>query len=166
MTVHLPHIVLALGLSAQSSSGEVVRAPGPAQARLAEALADAESIDSVVATGDHVTFAIDRAHDAYRVDVTTRRHQIVGLEIHYVGPEPSEHGKLTWLSRELSDVHAVRRLRVDDEGTVTLDTDDGRSYLAIPDRHDGNTAVEARWGAAWNGSDDDERDDQPLAPLT
>ncbi len=46
----------------------------------------------------------------------------------------------------------MRALVVDVEGVVTLATGDGRRYLVIPDRHDGNSAVEARWGAEWNNT--------------
>ena len=137
---------------AQALSGEVVRGDEAAQARLAEALADAESIDWVATQGDVISFAIDRAREAYRVDVTTEDHRVVAVAIHFVGPQPNIHGSLTWLSREMSEIHAVPRLDVDEDGNVTLGTDDGRAYLVIPDRHDGNTAVEARWAAAWGSS--------------
>jgi len=150
MSLHLSLLVVAL--TAGASSGEVVRGPGPAQARLAEALADAESVDWVTTSGNTITFAIDRANEAYRIDVTTLHHQVVAVDIHFVGPQPAVHGQLSWLGREMTEVDAVQRLDIDDEGTVTVGTTDGRSYLVIPDRHDGNTAVEARWGAEWNNT--------------
>jgi hypothetical protein len=147
-----PLSLMFVALAAHASSGEIVRGPERAQARLAEALADAESVDWVRAHGQTVTFAIDKAMERFEIDVTSEKHRIVGVDIRFVGPQPAQHGELSWLGREMTEINAVRALDVDDDGNVTLTTDDGRNYRVIPDRHDGNTAVEARWAAEWNNT--------------
>jgi hypothetical protein len=75
------------------------------------------------------------------------------VAIHDGGAEPREAAHAyDWLAREAAGMTAVHTLTVGDDGEITLGTDDGRRYLLIPDRHDGNTPVEARWGAEWDNT--------------
>jgi hypothetical protein len=128
-----------------------VAVPHVAQAELAGALADADSVDWVRADRARgtITFAIDRAGEAYRVVATTNRGEVASVAIRDAGRGRVETGPLSWLVDELADVASVTRLEVDDGGRVTLVTDDGRRYAVIPGRGT-NDAVEARWAAAWS----------------
>jgi hypothetical protein len=139
---------------------EVVTSPRVAQVRLAESLASADAIESVTASGKHaITFVVIRDGATFELTAKTKKSgEISSLTI---VPAPTAlavqlHG-LTWLGTELAEVAAVTRLAVDEDGAVTLKTDDGRRYMAIPGRGSGgraNVAAEARWAAAWNTDDD------------
>ncbi|HUJ60327.1 MAG TPA: hypothetical protein VLX92_17620 [Kofleriaceae bacterium] len=129
--------------------------PSP-QAELAGALADANSVDWVRADPEHraVRFGIDRAGEAYEVIATVRADgTLASVTVHDAGRGTTGLGPLSWLVDVMRETAAVTQLSVDADGEVTLVTDDGLRYLAIPGR-DGshNDAVEARWGAAWNGA--------------
>lgn len=146
---------------------EMVSSPRVAQARLAEALAGADAIESITwsrgapgrAAGPAtVTFSVVRAGELLLVTTTTRRGgEIASLAIEPVGPAGAELHGLTWLASELADVPAVVRLSVADRDGVLLSTSDGRRYLVTPPHgpRTGNEAVEARWGAAWTSDSDD-----------
>jgi hypothetical protein len=128
-----------------------VTTPARAQHVLADVLATAESVDWVIA-GDHrVTFAIDRAGEAYTlVAFTGASGRVVAVEIADAGPGCAhELGDLTWLVDVMKDSAAVSRLVVNSDGAVTLITNDGERYQALPGRGS-NAAVEARWAASWN----------------
>ena len=87
---------------------------------------------------------------------TTKSGEIVSLAIARAHQRlPVQLHGLTWLGSELSDVAAVTRLVVDEDGGVMIGTDDGRRYMAIPGRGSGgaNVAAEARWAAAWAADD-------------
>ncbi|MEJ7600851.1 MAG: hypothetical protein WKG01_23300 [Kofleriaceae bacterium] len=131
-----------------------VASPKTAQRRLAETLAAADSIDSVVTRDRTVSFAITRAGTAFSVAVTTRKSGEVSSLVVTETPagRVSEHGGLSWLSAELaSGTAAVTRLAVDEDGAVTITTRNGRTYMAIPGRGSGgNAAIEAQWAAAWD----------------
>jgi hypothetical protein len=142
-------------LGSTTAAGEVVSVPAAAQARLAEALADADAVDAVTVRGVVVSFTIDHVGERYTVDVTTRPGgEVAAVAIHDLGPRDTAAavGRFDWLAREAAEIQTVRALTIDGDGTVTLATGDGRRYLVIPDRHDGNSAVEARWGAEWNST--------------
>lgn len=133
--------------------GETVSDPAAAQARVAEALADADAIDAVTTQDNVVSFAIDHVGERIAIDVTTSGGVVTSVAIHDRGAEPREVAHAyDWLAREAAGMTAVHALTVGDDGEVTLGTDDGRRYLLIPDRHDGNTPVEARWGAEWDNT--------------
>jgi hypothetical protein len=132
---------------------EVVSEPRVAQVRLAETLAEADAIESVAARGRAVAFVIVRGGDTFEVTATTtKRGDITSLAITPARAVPVALHGLTWLGAELSEVTAVTRLVVDTDGAVTLATNDGRRYMAIPGRGSGgaNVAAEARWAAAWS----------------
>jgi hypothetical protein len=141
---------------ATTAAGEVVAVPAAAQARLAEALADADAVEAVSVHAEVISFAIEHVGERYTIDVTTRPGgEVTAVAIHDLGPHTTAAatlGRFDWLAREAVDIQTVRTLTVDEDGSVTLGTGDGRRYLVIPDRHDGNSAVEARWGAEWNNS--------------
>jgi hypothetical protein len=141
--------LLAVGLSTE---GMRVATPAAAQVALASALADADSIDWVRADRDRhtITFAIDRAGEAYRVVVTMRDGAVAALAIRDAGRGSFDAGTLSWLADELKDVDTVARLEVDAAGRVTLVTGDDRRYTIVPGHGDGNDAARARWEAAWS----------------
>jgi len=144
----LPMLTFALA----SVSGEQVTSPRAAQARLAEAIADADSVDWVHANGHMITVAIDHAGEAFHLIATTRANRIVSLEIVDAGRAAVEAGELTWLVGEMRDAAAVTTFTVDHaDGRVTLVINDGRHYALAPVRGP-NAAVEARWAGAWDSS--------------
>jgi hypothetical protein len=166
----LPILPLVTMFSQPVSEGEVVSSPRVAQVRLAETLAEADAIESVMVTaptsakgkakratnarkGRVVTFAIVRAGETFDVTAqTTKSGEIVSLAIVRAPQRLAAqlHG-LTWLGSELAEAAAVTRLVVDADGGVLIATDDGRRYMAIPGRGSGgaNVAAESRWAAAW-----------------
>jgi hypothetical protein len=146
---------LASDLHVGAATGEVINSPGLAQARLAEALADADAVDDVRVHGDTVSFVIDHAGERFSVDATIETDgAVAAVSIHDAGRREAvvARGRYDWLAREATEIQSVHALVIDTEGTVTLATGDGRHYLVIPDRHDGNSGVEARWAAAWNNT--------------
>ncbi len=155
----LPWIAIAAGVAVEPPSELVTSAPD-AQARLAEALAEADGIESVTVSrggpgrAATVTFSILRDGEQLRVAATTSRGgEVTALAIGPAGPGGAELQGLSWLSEELADATAIVRLAPADDGAVLLSTSDGRRYLVSPARgpRTGNEAVEARWGAAWSG---------------
>ena len=152
----VPLITYALpAASPIASASEVVSSPRVAQVRLAETLADAESIESVTASNNQITFVIVRGGETLDVVAQTKKKSgdIVSLTIAPARtPLAAQLHGLTWLGAEVAEVTAITRLVVDEEGAVTIATDDGRRYMAIPGRGSGgaNVAAEARWAAAWN----------------
>ncbi len=124
-----------------------------AQVRLAEVLGTAEGIHSVSAKGADVTFVINRGEQVFRVvATTTRTREVTALSIIPINDGALElGGGLSWLASELEGVTAVTRLVADEDGAVTIITNDNRRYMAIPGRGSGgNAAVESRWAAEWN----------------
>ncbi|HSK05373.1 MAG TPA: hypothetical protein VK932_29190 [Kofleriaceae bacterium] len=126
-----------------------------AQVRLAETLAEADAIEWVSVTRGApdravtVTFAIVRGGEQVLVTATAGAGgEVASLAIAPAGPVGAE------LASALADATAVVRLATADRGGVLLSTSDGRRYLLDPadGPHAGNEAVEARWGAAWSGS--------------
>ena len=134
------------------AAGMQVGAP-TAPAALAGALADADSVDWVRADRAHhtITFAIDRAGEAYRLVATVDGGTVTALAIRDAGRgRIHSFGALTWLSDEMADVDAVAHVDVDDRGHVTLVTTDDRRIAVEPGRGDGNDGPRARWAAAWS----------------
>ena len=138
----------------------LVPAPGdsPAQLRLAEALADADSIDWVRAdrTRGTVTFGIEHAGESYEIvvsaspagDITSVRTADVGRGTRALGP-------LSWLTGAMSRSAAVARIEVGAAGEVTLVTDDGTRFFVVPartGRPGGGDAGRMTSGGAWNGA--------------
>jgi len=143
----LPMLTFALA----SVSGEQVTSPRAAQARLAEAIADADSVDWVHTSDHTITIAIDHAGEAFHLVATTRANRIVSLDVIDAGRAAAiEAGELTWLVGEMRDATAVTTFAVED-GHVTLVTSDGLRYAMAPVRGP-NAAVEARWAGAWDSS--------------
>ena len=73
------------------------------------------------------------------------------MAIDIVGAAPAVHGALTWLSREMTEVDSVSA----STSTRTATSRSARAMaaaLVIPERGDGNAAVEARWGAEWTNT--------------
>lgn len=154
-------VLLASGTTAGDGSANadevtVQSSPRAAQARLAEALADADSIEGVTVDRAHhvVRFTIARAGAAYEVIATTTKRGVVTSTVTKpIGNGHFELGNLSWLVDAMQNTTAVIKLTVDDDGAVTLVTDDGTKYMAIPGRGSGgNDVVEARWAAEWDHS--------------
>jgi hypothetical protein len=129
-----------------------------AQVQLAEALASADSIDSIAVTPAAgarpitIAFAIEVHGEAFVLSATTASTgAITALAVADRGAaRDAERGALSWLAPELDDAVAITSLIARADGRVVMATSDGRTYLALPMRgRDGNTAVEARWAAAW-----------------
>jgi len=159
LTAILPVISLAVSLArpVASASDEIVPSPRAAQVRLAEVLAEADAIHRIAGIdakrGAHtIAFALDRGDSSVRVIATTRaRGEVISLTITPTGPARGDLGGLSWLSPELAEAIAITRVTVARDGAVTLTTSDDRAYRALPGRGAGsNTAVEARWTAAWD----------------
>ena len=146
LLVYLPYLAVT------ATHVEVDRAP---QVRLADELADADSIDSVHAS-DHVfTFAIERGDTPYEIVATTdRRGVVIDVEAHERMAADFDLGGLSWLAETMKSTTAVTRLAVDEDGAVMLTTADGARYMAIPGRGSGgsNDEVEARWAAEFDNS--------------
>ncbi len=127
----------------------VVDAPAVAQARLAQLLSAADSIDAITAGTTATTFSIDRGGEAFELVATmTDTGAISALAVTDAGPAKADRGALTWLASELADTTAITTILAHD-GALTLVTGDGRYYRALAG-HDPNTAVESRWAAAWD----------------
>jgi hypothetical protein len=157
MMAWLPLIALAAG--AIDTPPDLAISARVAQVRLAEALAEADAIESVVVSrrapgrAATVTFSIVRDGEQLHVVATSGKGgEVSAIAIEPAGPAGAELHGLTWLAIELADATAVVRLAPADGG-VLLSTSDGRRYLVGPPRgpRTGNEAVEARWGAAWSG---------------
>jgi hypothetical protein len=149
LTAVLPIVAFALA-PGEGSSSTSVTSPRAAQARLAEALADADSVDWVHASGHTITFAIGHGGESYRVVADTRGKEIIAVSIKDVGRTTGTRGRLSWLIREMQDTTAITEASVKD-GQVTITTSDGHRYLLIPG-HSTNAGVEARWAAEWNSA--------------
>lgn len=106
--------------------------PSNPQLRLAEALADADSIDCVRTdrAGGSVTFGIEHAGEAYEIvasigpdgDVTAVHTSDAGRGTRALGP-------LSWLADAMSREAAVMRLELDEHGGATVVTDDGARFV-------------------------------------
>jgi len=149
LTPVLPLIAFALGAGVPE---ERVTTPQAAQARLAEALADADAVDWARANGNTYTFAIDYKGEALLIVATTRDDEVVSLAIRHAGRASIEEPQdaLSWLVGEMHDAQSVTRLWVRD-GRVMLSTGEGRRYQMRPG-HGTNAAVEARWAAEWDNA--------------
>jgi hypothetical protein len=152
LLVYLPFLAVT------ATHVQVDRTP---QVRLADMLADADSIDSVRATSsvqanEHTfTFAIERGDTPFEIVATTDHHGLViDVEAHERMAADLDLGGLSWLADTMKSTTAVTRLAVDEDGAVLLTTSDGQRFMAIPGRGSGggNDEVEARWAA--NHSDD------------
>jgi hypothetical protein len=154
--------LIAFAAGAAGVPCEVVTSGPVAQARLAEALAGADAIESMTvapAAADRplmVTFSVARDGALTRITATAARDgTIASLELGPAGPAHAGHGRLTWLAAELADAPAIVRLVDAGRDGVLLSTSDGRRYLVSPrlGPRTGNEGVEARWGAAWTEED-------------
>ena len=131
---------------------EKVETTRVAQVRLAEVLGAADGIHGVTVKGNQVSFVINRDEQVFRVVASTRKGEVMALSIIPVSDHGMElGGGLSWLASELEGATAVTRLVANEDGAVTITTNDNRRYMAIPGRGSGgNAAVEARWAAAWD----------------
>lgn len=145
LLVYLPYLAVT-AMHVQVDRTTVDRTP---QVRLADELADADSIDSVRASDHTFTFAIERGDTPYEIVATTdRRGVVIDVATHERIAADFDLGGLSWLAETMKSTTAVTRLAVDEDGAVLLTTSDGQRFMAIPGRGSGgNDEVEARWAA-------------------
>ena len=156
MIAILPLIAVSLGTPDDSMPEltMVVTSPRSAQVRLADLLGNADSIDGVRGDRNTFTFSITRADDAFELVATTSAGgDVTDIVIRDRVRANAGFGGLSWLVETMQETVAVTQLHVDEDGAVTLTTNEGMRYMAIPGRGSGgNDAVEARWAAAWDRS--------------
>lgn len=130
---------------------EVIRTPRVAQVRLAESLAEADAIHAVTVRGKTIAFSISRGDQAFELVATRdRKGAVTTLAIAPVARVEGT-GNLSWLAEEAGSALAITHLFPDEDGAVTVVTEDGRRYMVIPGRGSGgNAAVDARWAGAWD----------------
>jgi hypothetical protein len=145
--IAMSHDVLTMAAAEMPSSKQRT-----AQVQLADALGNADSIDSVHGEGNTFTFAITRGERRIDIVATTSQGEVsLVVEHEHRLDDDVELGSLSWLADTMAETVAVTRLEVDEDGAVTLTTDQGTRYMAIPGRGSGgNAAVEARWAGEWN----------------
>jgi hypothetical protein len=172
MLIQLPVLSMVLAANVTAGAGvdpQAATASAPvadetvsgrdAQVKLADVLAEAESIEAMIPRHHQVTFAIVDGGESVDLIATVKGGEVIEVTKHDRGPalgwggseDGVEPGGLSWLGDVMKDTTAVTRLIVDRDGAVTLITSDNQRYMAIPGRGSGgNTAVEARWADAWN----------------
>lgn len=151
----LPLVVMTSGVveaeAMRSDTPVAQSAQRTAQVQLVDALANADSIDSISGRGNTFTFAITRGDEHVDVVVTTSQHKVVGVVERARAFDAYELANLSWLIDTMQETTAIVRLDVDEDGAVTMTTDAGMRYMAIPGRGSGgNAAVEARWAGEWD----------------
>lgn len=137
-----PIVAAAQNDNVDPTRPEKVDSAKVAQVRLAETLGTAE-IHSVHARGNQVTFTITRGADIVQLVATTRRGEVTSLSIAKAPANAEVGGGLSWLGDEMSGITAITKLVADEDGAVTLTTDDGRRYMVIPGRGSGGSGNEA-----------------------
>ncbi|HEX5060884.1 MAG TPA: hypothetical protein VFV99_16065 [Kofleriaceae bacterium] len=152
----LPLIVMTTGaFDAEIAHADAARtAERSPQVKLADLLGSADSIDSISGRGNTFRFVITRGDDHLELIATTNHRDVVSVverERDFGGAGIIELANLSWLIDTMQATTAVTRLEVDDDGAVTMTTDEGMRYMAIPGRGSGgNAAVEGRWAGEWN----------------
>src|SRR5438045_2433428 len=92
-------VIVALAIGPSRRQELVISEPAAAQVALAQALADADSIDWVSADVHSVKFGIDHAGEAYEIVATTARRGVVTrVVISDAGRGRFELGPLSWLA--------------------------------------------------------------------
>src|SRR5687767_15805520 len=126
MILILPLVVVSLSTStapeASVSVDEMVVSTSPraAQVRLADVLAAADSLDSVRAQRNTVTFAITRRDRRVDLVATTKQGRVVQIVERDRGIDDAfdadELGSLSWLTELMQETTAVTHLSVDEDG--------------------------------------------------
>jgi hypothetical protein len=136
----LPLVAVSLG---SPDDTVVTTSPRSAQVRLADLLADADSIDAVRAHRQTFTFAIMRGDEPYSVVASTSSEgDVVDVVLRERVASDLDLGSLSWLADTMKQTIAVTNLDADEDGAVTLTTADGVRYMAIPGRGSGGTAAD------------------------
>lgn len=150
-------ILPLLAMSSDALTAAAVDLPTPARARaaqvqLADALATADAIDSVAGRDHTFTFVIARGDQRVELIATSdETGEVMKLVEHERGVVGVELANLAWLADTMKDTVAVTRLEVDEDGAVTLTTDEGMRYMAIPGRGSGgNAAAEAHFAGEFD----------------
>lgn len=144
---------------ASGDSSDAAMSERSAQVRLADMLGNVDSIDAVRAQGHTFTFLVEHAdatgYDAPFAIVATTDD--AGKVIRVVEREREARdmdlGGLSWLAETMQQTVAVTKLHVDEDGAVTLTTNEGQRYMAIPGRGsggDGNIEVDSRWAGEFD----------------
>jgi hypothetical protein len=123
-----------------------------AQVQLADALANADAIDSISGRGHTFTFVIARGeHVVELVASSDETGEVIKLVERERMADVVTLDGLSWLVDTMKETVAVTRLEVDEDGAVTLTTNEGMRYMAIPGRGSGgNAAAAARWAGEWD----------------
>lgn len=150
-------ILPLIAMSSDALTTAAVDLPTPSRARsaqvqLADALGSADAIDSISGRDHTFTFVITRG-DA-RVDLIASSDEagdVIKLVERERVRDGFELGSLSWLIDTMRETIAVTRLEVDEDGAVTLTTDEGMRYMAIPGRGSGgNAAAEAHFAGEFD----------------
>ncbi|HUS31542.1 MAG TPA: hypothetical protein VMZ53_23715, partial [Kofleriaceae bacterium] len=153
--------------AASDAADSAAMAERSAQVRLADMLGNVDSIDEVRAHGHTFTFLVEHADaTGYEapfaiVATTGDAGNVISVVEHARVASDMDLGGLSWLVDTMQQTIAVTSLDVDDDGSVTLTTNDGARYMAIPGRGSGgsgataddagaNIEVEARWAAEFD----------------
>jgi hypothetical protein len=163
MLLHLIPLVAAsmAANSAHASAEAAGMSERSAQVRLADMLGNVDSIDAVVAKGHTFTFLVEHAdatgYDAPFAIIATTDDSGKVIEVVERERKASnmDLGGLTWLVDTMQQTIAVTKLDVDEDGAVTLTTNDNQRYMAIVGRGsggtgDGNTEVDAHWAGEFD----------------
>lgn len=142
-----------------------IETPSPrgAQARLAELIGEADAVHTIIplrTKSKHprlrgIGIALDRDGMAYNIVANINaKGEVTSLVVNERCAAYGELGNLSWLSPEIASATAITRITADEDDAVTLTTDAGEAFMIIPGRGSGgNSAVSARWAAAWDSPD-------------
>jgi hypothetical protein len=145
--------------SAHAAAADAAMGERSAQVRLADMLANVDSIDGVRANGHTFTFLVEHADaTGYEapfsiVATTDEAGNVIRVVEREREASDMDLGGLSWLVDTMQQTIAVTKLSVDEDGAVTLTTNDGQRYMAIPGRGsggDGNIEVDSRWAGEFD----------------
>lgn len=161
MLLHLiPLVAVSMTANtAQAASETAAMSERSAQVQLADMLANVDSIDAVRASGHTFTFLVEHADaTGYEapfaiVATTDEAGKVISVVERERQPRDMDLGGLSWLVETMQQTIAITKLDVDDDGAVTLTTNDGQRYMAIAGRGsggDGNIEVDAHWAGEFD----------------
>ena len=161
MLLHLiPLVTVTMAAnSAHAAAADAAMSERSAQVRLADMLANVDSIDAVRAKGNTFTFYVEHAgptgYEApFAIVATTDEDgKVIRVVERERGPSEMHLGSLSWLVETMQQTVAVTKLEVDEDGAVTLTTNDNQRFMAIPGRGsggEGNIDVDAHWAGEFD----------------
>jgi hypothetical protein len=161
MLLHIiPLVAVSMAAnSAQAASEATAMSERSAQVRLADMLGNVDSIDAVRASDHTFTFLVEHADaTGYEapfeiVATTDDAGKVIDVVERARPARDMDLGGLSWLVETMQQTIAITKLQVDEDGAVTLTTNDGLRYMAIPGRGsggDGNIEVDSRWAGEFD----------------